>query len=50
MNDDQALTAKTLFQEARQTLTQPGMEGDDDQALMSGQKSPPTLDDDSDED
>ena len=25
MNDDQPLIAKTLFQEARQTLTQPGM-------------------------
>ena len=49
MNDDQPLTAKTLFQEAGQTLTQPGMEGDGDQALTSGQKSLPTQDEDSDD-
>jgi len=50
MNDDQPLTAKTLFQEAGQTLTQPGMDEGEDQPLTSGQKSPPTQDDDSDDD
>jgi len=49
MNEDQPLTAKTLFQDAGQMLTQPDMEGDDDQALSSGQKSPPMQDEDSDD-